>query len=135
MMIADEDRLETLKLRKCTERKNRQNEFQTGLQSEITHIFTNVPSLPLECDCEASTPDAESNNSEYESEQGRKKSIVIDIRLRYSLLFVHQMHWSLYFFECVSNMALSLLFFRRNSIFQVRFFLSRLLYLTLVNLK
>ena len=28
-----------------------------------------------------------------------EKSIVIDIRLRYSLLFVHRMHWSLYFFE------------------------------------
>ena len=32
-------------------------------------------------------------------------------------------------------MALSLLFFRRNSIFHMRFFLSGLLYLTLVNLK
>ena len=32
-------------------------------------------------------------------------------------------------------MALSLLFFRRNSIFHSRFFLSRLLYLALVNLK
>ena len=32
-------------------------------------------------------------------------------------------------------MALSLLFFRRNSIFHIRFFLSRLLYLTLANLK
>ena len=32
-------------------------------------------------------------------------------------------------------MALFLLFFRRNSIFHIRFFLSRLLYLTLVNLK
>ena len=31
--------------------------------------------------------------------QGWKKSIVIDIRCRYSLRFVHRMHWSLYFFE------------------------------------
>ena len=31
--------------------------------------------------------------------QGWEKSIVIDIRYRYSLLFVHRMHWSLYFFE------------------------------------
>ena len=31
--------------------------------------------------------------------QGWEKSIVIDIRLRYSLHFVHRMHWSLYFFE------------------------------------
>ena len=43
--------------------------------------------------------------------QGWKKSIMIDIRLRYSLFFVYRMHWSLYFFESVSNMALSLLFF------------------------
>ena len=33
---------------------------------------------------------------------------------RYSLVFVHRMHWSLYFFEWVSNMALSLLFFGLN---------------------
>ena len=31
--------------------------------------------------------------------QGWEKSIVIDIQLRYSLLFVHRMHWNLYFFE------------------------------------
>ena len=31
--------------------------------------------------------------------QGWKKSIVIDIRYQYFLLFVHRMHWSLYFFE------------------------------------
>ena len=43
--------------------------------------------------------------------QGWEKSIVIDIRLRYSLLFVHRMHWNLYFFECASNMTLSFLFF------------------------
>ena len=68
--------------------------------------------------------------------QGWEKSIVIDIRLRYSLLFVHRMHWGLYFFQWVSIMALSLLFFfRRNSIFRIRFFLSMLLYLTLVNSK
>ena len=33
------------------------------------------------------------------SNQGWEKLIVIDIQLRYSLLFVHRMHWSLYFFE------------------------------------
>ena len=31
--------------------------------------------------------------------QDCEKSIVIDIRLRYSLLFVHRMHWDFYFFE------------------------------------
>ena len=71
----------------------------------------------------------------YRCNQGWEKSIVIDIRLRYFLLFVHRMHWSLYFFDVVSNMALPLLFFGCNSIFHIRFFLSRLLYFTLVNLK
>ena len=31
--------------------------------------------------------------------QGWENPIVIDTRLRYSLLFVYRMHWSLYFFE------------------------------------
>ena len=68
MMIAGKDRLETLKLRKRIKRKDRQNEFQTGQQSAIAHTEFDVPSLPLQCDSEASTTDAESNNSEYEGE-------------------------------------------------------------------
>ena len=31
--------------------------------------------------------------------QSWEKLIVIDIRLGYSIKFVHRMHWSLYFFE------------------------------------
>ena len=58
MMIAGEDRLETLKLRKRMERKDRQNEFQTEQHSEITHTELDVPSLPLECESKASTTDA-----------------------------------------------------------------------------
>ena len=68
MMIAGEDRLEALKLRKRIKRKDSQHEFQTGQQSAITHTELDVPSLPLECDSEASTTDAEPNNSEYEGE-------------------------------------------------------------------
>ena len=68
MMIAGEDRLKTLKLRKRIKRKDRQNEFQTGQQSAITHTELDVPSLPLQCDYEASTTHVESNNSEYEGE-------------------------------------------------------------------
>ena len=73
-MIAGEDRFETLKFRKRIKRKDRQNEFQTGQQSAITHTELDVPSLPLKCDSEASTTDAESNNSEYEGEDVLSKT-------------------------------------------------------------
>ena len=67
--------------------------------------------------------------------------------IKFSLWPVRKQGWEksifhcdiLYFFEWVSNMALSLLFFffffRRNIILHIRFFLSTLLYLTLGNLK
>ena len=51
--------------------------------------------------------------------QGWEKSIVIDIRLRYSLLFFNRIRQILYFLEWVSNMLFSLVFSRlkRYSIF------------------
>ena len=55
------------------------------------------------------------------STQGWEKSIVIDIRLRYSLLFFNRIHQILYFLEWVSNMLFSLVFFQVKTIFDFFF--------------
>ena len=65
--------------------------------------------------------------------QGWETLFVIDIRLRYSLLFVHRMRWSFYFLNVSIEYVLVFTFSRGSSIFYIRFFLSWFFYLNLAN--